>query len=157
MNNSVKPTHIVVPSNQPKRNLKRADLDAMAAKVSNRGRWGPDDEVGTLNYITPVELLAASALIKKGKAMSLGLDFNFHGPQSGWGGRFNPIHTMLATGTDAVAGTQEHMNIRYADDMVTMPLQCGTQWDALAHLFFDDKMWNGYDATPVDSTGAKKN
>ncbi len=64
---------------------------------------------------------------------------------------------MLATGTDAVAGTQDAGKIRYADDMVSMPLQCGTQWDALGHIFYGDKMWNGYDARLVDSTGAKKN
>ena len=28
--------------------------------------------------------------------------------------------------------------------MVSLPLQCGTQWDALGHVFYDDKMWNGY-------------
>jgi kynurenine formamidase len=41
--------------------------------------------------------------------------------------------------------------------MVTMPLQCGTQWDALGHIFFGEKMWNGYDARLVDSQGAHKN
>ena len=101
---------------------------------------------------------AAGQLIKKGKAISLGLDFNSQGPQkTGWGGRFNPIHTMLATGTDAISGNQDAMGIRYADDMVSMPLQCGTQWDALGHVFYGDKMWNGYDAALVDSSGAKKN
>jgi kynurenine formamidase len=64
---------------------------------------------------------------------------------------------MLATGVDAAAGRQESMGVRYADDMVTMPLQCGTQWDALGHIFFGDKMWNGYDARLVDSGGAHKN
>jgi kynurenine formamidase len=64
---------------------------------------------------------------------------------------------MLATGTDAVAGRQEAGKLRYADDMVSMPLQCGTQWDALGHIFYGEKMWNGYDARLVDSTGAKKN
>ena len=38
-----------------------------------------------------------------------------------------------------------------------MPLQCGTQWDGLGHVFFGDKMWNGYDARLVDSLGAAKN
>ena len=89
---------------------------------------------------------------------SLALNFDSNGPQSGlWGNRFNPIHTMLATGTDAVAGRQESIKVRYADDMVTMPLQCGTQWDALGHVFYGDKMWNGYDARLVDSNGAQKN
>ncbi len=64
---------------------------------------------------------------------------------------------MLATGTDAVAGNQDRGKIRYADDMIAMPVQCGTQWDALGHIFYGDKMWNGYDARLVDSTGAKKN
>ena len=64
---------------------------------------------------------------------------------------------MIATGTDAVAGRQESIGIRYADDMVTMPLQCGTQWDALGHIFNGEKMWNGYDARLVDSSGAQKN
>jgi kynurenine formamidase len=88
----------------------------------------------------------------------LGLDFNQNGPQKGlWGRRFNPIHTMLATGTDAVAGTQDAGGLRYADDMVSLPLQCGTQWDGLGHIFYGDQMWNGYDARLVDSAGAKKN
>ena len=64
---------------------------------------------------------------------------------------------MLTSGTDAVAGRQEAIGIRYADDMVSMPLQCGTQWDALGHIFFGEKMWNGYDARLVDSSGAEKN
>jgi len=64
---------------------------------------------------------------------------------------------MLATGTDALSGNQDAAGLRYADDMVSMPLQCGTQWDALGHIFFDDRMWNGYSAALVDSNGARKN
>jgi kynurenine formamidase len=147
-----------IPANELDRGLTRADVEAMAERVSNWGKWGPDDELGTLNYVSSEELKAAAALVRKGKAISLGLDFNLFGPQTtGWGGRFNPIHTMIATGTDAVAGVQDAGGVRYADDMVSMPLQCGTQWDALGHVFYGDKMWNGYDARLVDSAGAKKN
>ena len=97
-------------------------------------------------------------LIKRGKRFSLGLNFDRHGPQKGtWGNRFNPIHLMLATGTDAVAGRFDEFGLRYADDMISLPLQCATQWDALAHIFYDDYMWNGYDARLVDSDGAQKN
>jgi kynurenine formamidase len=137
--------------------LSRSDVERLAQITKSWGRWGPDDQIGTLNYVGTDEVRHAGSLIRKGKAISLGLDFNFNGPQKGWGNRFNPIHSMLQTGTDAVAGNQDWNNIRYADDMVTMPLQCGTQWDALGHIFYGDKMWNGYDATLVDSTGAKKN
>ena len=146
----------------PRRNTDKmfdmATLRATAEKCSNWGRWGPDDEAGTLNFISPADIIAAAALIKKGKVFSLALNFDNQGPQVGlWGNRFNPIHTMLATGTDAVAGNQDEGGLRYADDMVSLPLQCGTQWDALGHIFYDDKMWNGYDAALVDSGGAKKN
>ena len=133
-------------------------LRETAEKCKNWGKWGPDDEIGTLNYIAPEDIVAAAGLIRKGKVFSLGLNFDREGPQKGlWGARFNPIHTMLATGTDAVAGNQDEGGIRYADDMVSLPLQCGTQWDALGHIFYDDKMWNGYDAALVDSDGAQKN
>jgi hypothetical protein len=45
--------------------------------------------------------------IKKGETILLGLDFNFHGPQSSWGRRFSSILTMLATG----AGIQNHLQL----------------------------------------------
>jgi putative cyclase len=134
------------------------DINSAAKRLSNWGRWGPEDEIGTLNNVSPGDIAEAGRLIRKGKVFSLALNFDNHGPQNGlWGNRFNPIHTMLTSGVDAVAGRQEAIGLRYADDMVTMPLQCGTQWDALGHIFFGDKMWNGYDARLVDSGGAHKN
>jgi kynurenine formamidase len=140
---------------------KRFDLKhlrAVAERCKNWGRWGPNDEAGTLNFVTAEDVVGAGRLIRRGKVFSLGLNFDRDGPQKGlWGNRFNPIHTMLATGTDAVSGVQDKGGLRYADDMVSLPLQCGTQWDALGHIFYDDKMWNGYDARLVDSNGAQKN
>jgi kynurenine formamidase len=134
------------------------DIQAAAGRLTNWGRWGPEDEAGTLNNVSAQDIISAARLIRKGKSFSLALNFDNHGPQSGlWGNRFNPIHTMLATGVDAAAGRQEAIGIRYADDMVTMPLQCGTQWDALGHIFYGEKMWNGYDAKLVDCNGAQKN
>jgi len=145
-------------TNPTKAKITRQDINDAAERLKNWGRWGPDDEIGTLNNITPQDIINAARLIRKGKAFSLALNFDNQGPQSGlWGNRFNPIHTMLATGVDAVAGRQESIGVRYADDIVTMPLQCGTQWDALGHIFFGEQMWNGYDARLVDSNGAHKN
>ena len=46
--------------------------------------------------------------------------------------------------------------IRAADDMVVMPLQCGTQWDGLGHVFYENYMWNGYDCREVTTAGAQK-
>ena len=93
--------------------------------------------------------------------ISLALNFDYTGPQGGKSkypamGRINPIHTMLRTGTDAYSGVLDKRGIRAADDMVVMPLQCGTQWDGLGHVFYENYMWNGYDCREVTSAGAQK-
>jgi kynurenine formamidase len=129
-----------------------------AKRCRNWGRWGRDDEAGTLNYITPEKIVAAARLVQKGRVFSLAIPFDQNGPQTGRGGRFNPIHTMIGDGSDAVAGNQpfEH-GFGGADDIVTMPLQCATQWDSLAHIFDEGRMWNGYPAADVSSQGAARN
>ena len=144
-----------MPRRYNEKSITMADIRSAAERFSNWNKWGPNDEYGTLNYITPDDIINAAKLVKKGKAFGLGLNFDRNGPQTRpWGNRFNPIHTMLATGTDAVAGRQDAIKIQYADDMISMPLQCGTQWDALGHVFYQGKMWNGYDARLVDADGA---
>lgn len=135
-----------------------SDVKELAKTCCNWGKWGPDDELGTLNYITPDKIVAAARLVKQGKTISVGIPFDDRGPQSGSFGRFNPIHFMLQDGGDAAMGAQAHLkNICYSDDAVTMPLQCATQWDALAHIFFEGKMYNGYPQGDVNSLGAKRN
>jgi kynurenine formamidase len=134
-------------------------LRKMALQVRNWGKWGPDDELGVLNYVTPEDIVNAAKLVRKGKVFRLGLNLDENGPQRGlFGGRWNPLHQMLATGTDAVAGKHDVTpGLRYADDAINLPTQAATQWDALSHVFLGDKMWNGYPASLVDSRGAHKN
>ena len=139
--------------------LTRSDVLKKAEELKNWGKWGPDDELGVLNYITPEDIVSAARLVKKGKVFRLGLNLDENGPQRGiFGGRWNPMHQMLATGTDAVAGKVDVTpGLRYADDAINLPTQAATQWDALAHVFLGEQMWNGYPATLVDSRGAHKN
>ena len=126
-----------------------------AKKLSNWGRWGKDDQIGTLNHVTPEHVGAAARLIRNGKVFPMGIPLDRNGPQTGlFGGRWNPIHTMLATGTDAVAGRFDKTNkLRFADDAINMPVQAATHWDSLGHIFLDDKCYNGYDAKLVDGGG----
>ena len=139
------------------------NLEAYCERFNNWNRWGPDDEIGTLNFITPQKVLQALAIPTRGAILSLALPYDVHGPQTGTFNRVNPIHQMLATGTDHVAGGQTYMGrtfprgFGYADDTVMMPLQCGTQWDGLSHIFRNGKMYNGFDATLVSAAGAAKN
>jgi kynurenine formamidase len=137
------------------------DLAEAAESLRNWSRWGPDDEVGTLNHTTPDDVISAARLVRKGKVISLALDFDASGPQGARSafatpGRINPLHVMLRTGTDAYSGSLDHRGIRSADDLVVMPLQSGTQWDGLGHVFFGEHMWNGYDCREVSSAGAQK-
>jgi len=143
------------------RRLTRADVHRAAKRYKNWGRWGKDDELGTLNFTTAADIVAAARLVRKGKVISLALNFDQHGPQGGKSkypalGRFNPAPLMLRTGTDAYSGVLDHRKIRGTDDIIIMPLQCGTQWDGLGHILYYDHMWNGYDCRNVTTAGAQK-
>ncbi|WP_188052349.1 cyclase family protein [Aureimonas fodinaquatilis] len=122
--------------------------------LSNWGRWGPEDQIGTLNLVEPHHIAEAAKLAKTGRVFALGIPLDSNGPQNGlFGGRFNPIHQMLATGTDAVAGNQDWNKLRYADDTLNLCVQGATHWDALGHIFYEDKAYNGHDAKKIDSRG----
>ena len=125
-------------------------IAAAAARVSNWGRWGDEDVQGTMNFLDDAKRASAATLIQTGQAISLSQAFDMDGPQKGWRRRTNPVHTMLDTGTDAVAGVQGFPHgLGGADDMVTMPLQCSTQWDGLGHIFDHGRTWNGRPADQV--------
>ena len=121
-------------------------------KLSNWNRWGPDDELGTINHITPQRRLAAAGLVRRGVTFDLGIPFSPDGPQPG-GQRANPVHLMRETGHEQTFPT----GLRFADDVVFMALQCATQWDALSHVYYDDQLYNGYPASSIDSFGASRN
>src|SRR5436853_281941 len=130
----------------------------MGAKCRNWSRWGPNDELGTLNYIAPETIVRATRAVRRGVTFSLAIPFDNTGPQINQPRRFNPIHRMILTGPDFTTGAFKRPGgVGFADDMVIMALQCGTQWDALSHCFLDGRLYNGYDANLVSSEGAKKN
>lgn len=136
---------------------------ALGERYSNWGRWGSDDEMGTLNLVTPEMITNAASLVKQGKTISMALPYDDAGPQTGNLGRFNPIHLMIRDGADAVAGTAVRdfyggvdKHFRGTDDIIIMPLQSGTQWDSFGHIIFEGKIYNGYGAEWVSSKGALK-
>lgn len=129
-----------------------------SAQYRNWGQWGPDDELGSMNYVTADKVAAASKLVKRGRVFSLALPLDSEGPMTGGLGRINPVHLMLQDGGDIESGAQDHLpTLRYTDDAVYLVLQCSTQWDALSHIYHDGKMYNGYGTREVTSLGAKKN
>jgi kynurenine formamidase len=126
----------------------------LAKKVNNWGRWGPDDQRGTLNLITPDVVRRATGLVQDGRTLSLALPLSSEGPQLGFvRGRINPEHRMIAVHEllgDDVDG------VRFNDDAVSMGLQAATHWDGLAHVSYAGRMWNGTDPGEVDEAGARR-
>jgi kynurenine formamidase len=137
----------------------RARLAEAAKSYCNWGKWGPEDEAGTVNYITADDVRNAAGLVRKGRVFSLSISYGDDGPQKGHLRRFNPMSFMLRDGDDVysrdLAGTPQ--GIGAADDVLILAAQGATHWDALGHIFYDSKMWNGYDCRLVSSMGAERN
>ena len=129
-------------------------FDRLAKAVNNWGRWGPDDQRGTLNFITPDLVRRAAGLVRDGKTFSLAIPLSEDGPQLGFvRGRTNPEHRMIAVHElhgDDIDG------VRFNDDAVSMGLQAATHWDGLAHVSYSGRMWNGTDPAQVDEAGAHR-
>ncbi|HVB76199.1 MAG TPA: cyclase family protein [Candidatus Nitrosotalea sp.] len=131
-----------------------AQVEEMALECRNWGRWGPEDELGTLNLVTTETTRAAASEIQGGQSYSLAIKFGASGPQiTGQGGRFNPLHWMLASGADAAAEGRPN---GYADDVLELPVHGATHWDCLGHVFHNGTMWNGYDMRLVGVRGASR-
>lgn len=151
-----------------------ADFRSASKRVSNWGRWGEDDQLGTLNFITPEKVAAAGRLVRSGKIFPLGVEFGSSGPQGDFLYRNNPIHLMTVDGGDAdafikhslawdgnpvakqLAETFAASPFRFNDDMIIMPLQAATQWDALSHVHYDGQLYNGFSSDAVSSQGAAR-
>jgi kynurenine formamidase len=129
-----------------------ANFKDVGRELSNWGRWGPDDEVGTLNLVTPEHIRAAAAEVRSGTVFQLSIPVGRDGPQTGLGGRLNPVHLMTMQHSD-----WDPAGLQVADDWISMPLQSGTQWDALSHIAYDGLMYNGHSADQVSARfGARR-
>lgn len=125
-------------------------IAAKAEKYRNWGRWGEDDRVGTLNFIDTQKRLEAARLVKRGETFTMGLDLGANGPQTGFMGRTNPVHTFVTNADDHIFGRQGFPHgVGGADDVVFMPLQSATHWDGLGHMYDRGRAWNGRVANEV--------
>jgi kynurenine formamidase len=130
------------------------EFRALAAAVNNWGRWGPDDERGTLNLVTDDVVRRAVGLVRDGRRFPLAIPLSEDGPQLGFvRGRTNPTRTMVAV-HEGLDGSND--GVRFNDDAVQMGLQAATHWDALAHVSYARRMWNGFPTSVVDETGASR-
>ena len=120
---------------------------------TNWGKWGPDDQVGTLNYITADVVIHAASLVEKGKVFNLALPLE-KGVPSG-GNRYGRIRRyMIAIGNGD--GDREKPGLAF--DHLLTHVHGPTHWDGLAHIYGEGKLYNGFDArAQATSRGALKN
>src|ERR1700678_822688 len=125
------------------------EFDRLFESVKNWGRWGPDDERGTLNYLTPDKVSAAAALVRRGRSVSLSIPINtIAGPDNQ-----NPAIYYINTTHDIDVGAGD---IRFATDFLGMQFHgdCHTHIDALCHVAYKDVLYNGRPSNLVTSRGA---
>ena len=115
--------------------------------LSNWGRWGPDDEIGTLNLITPAKRREAAALVQSGVTVSLAR--NTDNVES----IDNPCPVDWEMVNATPNGASDRIAFRCIHGLGT------THIDGFGHRFFDGKMWNGVDMadTVTMEEGAKVN
>jgi len=127
-----------------------------AAKVRNWGRWGPDDEIGTLNLIDEAARRRGAAAVESGRVFALGLPLSeAEGIQLGFvEGRSNPTRTMVQVNRPVNA--EEPDWVCFSEDVLALATQCATHWDALAHSSYGGVIYNGYPASTVSDDGATR-
>jgi kynurenine formamidase len=125
-----------------------AEFRELFEQVSNWGRWGPDDERGALNYLTPERVAAAGALVQNGRTVSLSRPLNTESEPD------NPEpadHHMTLLGehdsAEALAFVKDYIGVDYHNDS-------HTHLDALCHVSWEGSLYNGRPANSVSATGA---
>jgi len=124
-----------------------AHVEEIRARVSNWGRWGDDDQRGCANLLDAAAARRGAACVRAGERVSLALDLGPDGPQVG-----QPAHRSNARLEVQTVNERD----QYApgvwgasDDAVHLSTSAGTHVDTLAHVSYDDRIWNGFPAGSV--------
>ena len=117
--------------------METQELAALFTACSNAGRWGPHDELGTLNLITPAVRRRAARLVVEGLSVSMASDLTVE-------------HTPTTDGLTAhTAFTDPVAPIAVADTVTLQVHGWSTHLDALGHVHTDDVGYNGRHRTEI--------
>jgi len=133
---------------QSHQTLTKADIERWMTELSNWGRWGKADQAGTVNLITPNKRKVAAQLVREGLSVSLSRDAN---KVKAVDNDYPWVHVMEATGAKPVEG-------QFDIDRYTVSYHGygHTHMDALCHMFYQGKMYNGFSQMEVTDKGAGK-
>jgi len=121
------------------------------AADTNWGKWGADDQIGTLNYITPEVIRHAVSLVRQGVTYHLAFPVEAGHP-TGTAREGRIYRYMISTGQ----GTSQSAG--FAEDHLFTPVHGPTHWDGLGHMSGDGKLYNGFESgTYVTSAGVLRN
>ena len=126
--------------------LTAATLDQWMDDLSNWGRWGKEDELGTLNLITPKERRQAAALVTGGISVSLAFDL---AKEANVNNEYPLEHSLRVHENDGGVFAEDTYTIRYHGLV-------HSHVDALCHIFHRGKMYNGFWRSEVKPSGAEK-
>src|SRR4029078_10739449 len=126
-----------------------AAFDAMFEAVKNWGRWGADDERGTLNYLTPDKVAAAAALVRSGRTVSMAIPINkVAGPDNP-----NPaVHLMSLMHDIPISESGLSFGMCYLG--MASHRDCHTHVDALNHVGYRGELYSGKPAALLTSRGS---
>jgi kynurenine formamidase len=128
--------------------------DTDNTKTNNWGRWGADDQRGTLNLITGEKVRESSALVRTGRVITLGRQIR-HGMLHAQD-RTGPTYVLTVDAGDYATGARTFGRAKVADDFLSFSPGLGTHLDGLAHVWEGDELYNRHSANGVRSRGAKR-
>lgn len=121
-------------------------IDLLKHSPKNWGKWGEDDEVGSLNYLDQAQVLRGVASVRQGRTFTLQVPMGHAHGDPIWPGRTpaKRVNTMDRSLFTVGKGPDVPGKHQFVDDMMIMYLQGSTQYDALGHVWCGDHIYNGY-------------
>ncbi len=117
---------------------------------SNWGKWGEEDDLGALHYLDNAQVLRAISSVRKGKTFTLGIKVCSDSGDPVAPGRNQPQRFMLRDKGHYEAGKVKRVKCcgggESSEDLMSLPLHGTTHFDALGHVWYGDKLYNGFDA-----------
>lgn len=125
--------------------IPKSTIEQWMKELSNWGRWGKTDQLGTVNLITPAKRKSAAALVKEGYSVSLSSDADTAKSIE----NTKPFGRVVTS-----SGVDPHP--MFAMDTYTFDYHglTLTHFDSLSHMFYQGKVYNGYSQTEINKQGA---
>ncbi|HJO12357.1 MAG: cyclase family protein [Gammaproteobacteria bacterium] len=130
---------------QTNHNVTAEMVAAWMTELSNWGRWGPDDELGALNLITPQKRMQAAALVQSGVSVSLAHNYSKAASENP-----NPPFDHAMSGVNGQGA--------FVMDRISFSYHGGihSHMDSLCHMSHNEKMYNDFSRGDVDEEGCQK-